>query len=267
MGEIYTWNYYVSTVYTCPSNDCYKDSNGAIYHPPTTTHESLLGQVTDFEYQYGPSFIVHNLAVNGAITNISEDEFTEMYELYREYISDITGGTSTHISDYENDPAARIRLKARLAASECLPEAPSVSYSNLTVNYYTYPYSNTTTMAEASVQVNLNCYCEGATSFVVYYIDASGNLKNLRDYTYTTGSAPTSTATTELTATNGSASGTITINRATSQYLNAQLESGESTLTMPTGSGSIRLLVRAKNDHGESNFDASVDSFVINFDY
>ncbi|MGN1135159.1 MAG: hypothetical protein ACI4SF_02965 [Oscillospiraceae bacterium] len=164
------YNFYFSyTSGQCQYANCAKKDDKTYCNRPTT-HKHLIGQVTNLEIAGGIDYVLNRVLKIPVPSNYSsEKEYQralanfetckDIYEVYVEYIYNELG-TSTKISDYENDNAAQYRLlKMYQAENGKKPSNPPQNIKVISHKKQAAPI----TPSEAAT-------CPGATKYEHYYI-------------------------------------------------------------------------------------------------
>lgn len=166
LNEIYTFDYNYAQG-KCPERDCHREmgAGGVWVYSCNKTHTILKGGVQNWEYMYDNehgdiSFVKNKLNITG--------DKEAIYEAYKEYISDVLGGTSTKLDDYENSLVAQRRLQAMYEAEHGKrPDTPKNLRHTVVKDYYVDEEGNTDPEMHYYVMLTWDAV-EDADTYTVY---------------------------------------------------------------------------------------------------
>lgn len=182
LQQIYSFDY--SYRYgKCPDMDCHRETTpGGFAYSCNKTHQILTGKVNNWEYIYDNdhgdiSFVKNKLGITG--------ENEEIYNVYKEYISEVLG-TSTKLDDYETSAVAQRRLEALYEAENGpRPSMPQNIHHTIYKDYYVNEDGTTDSKQHYFIRLTWD-RVDGADSYIVYeynvlndkYIRCAGTTTN-----------------------------------------------------------------------------------------
>lgn len=168
LQQIYSFDYSFQFG-KCPERDCHRENvPGGFAYSCNKTHQILTGKVTNWEYIYDNdhgdiSFVKDKLGISG--------EKADIYNAYKEYISNVLGGTSTKIDDYETSLVAQRRLEALYEAQHGpRPAIPQNIHHTVYKDYYVNDDGTTDPNQHYYIRLAWNKVKE-ANSYIVYEYD------------------------------------------------------------------------------------------------
>ena len=234
LQQIYTFDY--SYQYgKCPERDCHRDTTPSGFtYSCNKTHQILRGQVNNWEYIYDNdhgdiSFVKNKLGISG--------DKADIYNAYKEFISNVLGDTSTKLDDYETSLVAQRRLEALYEAEHGpRPAMPKNIHHTIYKDYYVNNDGSTDPNQHYFIRLAWDKVKE-ANSYIVYEYDVR-NDKYIRCAGTTTDMG-------------------LSIDVGTLMTYTTYFENGVQKSKYEYRAATKNYLILAVNDNGYSKYDAA----------